>query len=101
MLLTIFFVIVPQVFVVYLDNIFPIVFACCGVEFAFCFFELILSFYVIWSFGQKNNALFELRNSQMLKHVTKKEKIKTSKEIEDELYSKFPLLKRLNSKEES
>ena len=87
-LLTLFFVLIPQIFVWILNNFFPIVFACAGVEFAFCFFELILSVYVIISFGQKNNALFELRNVQMIRHTNRQEKIKTSQEIEDELYQK-------------
>lgn len=95
MLITFFFVLVPQVVLLLLDkNIFPIIFACAHVEYAFSLCELCWSFYAMCTIIQKNTALADLRNAQTLGHITKRKKIKTSKEIEEELYERFPNLKK-------
>ena len=44
--------------------------------------------------SKRQSAVFYLRNSQTM-IINHEEKIKTSKEIEEELYIKFPLLRSL------
>ena len=92
-LISVFFIFIPQVMMMYLGSIFPIVIASGIVEFIFILLELCWSIYVIIAISQKNVALDELRNSQIIKKRRKKAKIKTSEEIEDELYSKYPKLR--------
>lgn len=92
-LVNLFFVLVPQVFACLLIQAIPMVYACGIVEGFFILAELIFSG-VVCVISQKNNALFELRSSQMIRHRNKSQKIKSSKEIEEELYAKFPKLKK-------
>ena len=47
--------------------------------------------------GNRQSALFKLRNSPVT-NQNKREKIKTSKEIEQELFVKFPYLRKGNNK---
>ena len=47
--------------------------------------------------GNRQTALFKLRNSPVT-NQNKREKIKTSKEIEQELFVKFPYLRKENKK---
>ena len=47
--------------------------------------------------GNRQSALFKLRNSPVT-NQNKREKIKTSKEIEQELFVKFPYLRKENKK---
>lgn len=95
MLVTFFFVLVPQVVLLLLDkNIFPIIFACAHVEFFFSLLELGWSISAMILIMQKNTALYDLRNSQTMGHVIKSRRIKTSKEIEEELYERFPNLRK-------
>ena len=60
--------------------------------------ELVFSIYTINYMLQRQTALFQLRNSPVSNKNTR-EKIKTSKEIEQELFFKFPYLRRGNKKD--
>ena len=57
--------------------------------------ELIISIYTMVYIGNRQSALFKLRNSPV-SNQNKREKIKTSKEIEQELFFKFPYLRKGN-----
>ena len=61
------------------------------------FFELMFLIYAFVYIGNRQSALFKLRNSPV-SNQNKREKIKTSKEIEQELYFKFPYLRKGNKK---
>ena len=63
-----------------------------GLEIIFCIFAMI-------KVSKRQSAVFYLRNSQTM-IINHEEKIKTSKEIEEELYIKFPLLRSLSKKKE-
>ena len=58
-----------------------------GLEIIFCIFAMI-------KVSKRQSAVFYLRNSQTM-IINHEEKIKTIKEIEEELNSKFPLLRSL------
>ena len=58
--------------------------------------ELFLWIYTIIYIGERQSALFNLRNSA-IDIKNQREKIKTSHEIEQELYYKFPYLKKANN----
>ena len=55
--------------------------------------EIVLCFYTMFYIGQRQGALFYLRNSP-ISNQNQREKIKTSQEIEQELFYKFPYLKK-------
>ena len=59
--------------------------------------ELILCLYTMFYVGQRQAAVFNLRNSSIT-IPNQREKIKTSQEIEQELFYKFPYLKKGNDK---
>ena len=61
--------------------------------------EFIISIYTMLYIGNRQSALFKLRNSPVT-NQNKREKIKTSKEIEQELFFKFPYLRRGNKEVE-
>ena len=54
--------------------------------------EIFLCLYAMFYIGQRQGALFNLRNSPIA-NQNQREKIKTSQEIEQELYYKFPYLR--------
>ena len=59
--------------------------------------EFIISIYTMLYIGNRQSALIKLRNSPVT-NQNKREKIKTSKEIEQELFVKFPYLRKGNNK---
>ena len=71
----------------------PIELSCVIVYDIISFIELLLWIYTIIYIGERQSALFNLRNSA-IDIKNQREKIKTSHEIEQELYYKFPYLKK-------
>ena len=71
----------------------PIEFSCVIVYDIISLIELLLWIYTIIYIGERQSALFNLRNSA-IDIKNQREKIKTSHEIEQELYYKFPYLKK-------
>ena len=59
--------------------------------------ELFLCVYTLFYIMQRQGALFNLRNST-IDNQNQREKIKTSQEIEQELFYKFPYLKKPENK---
>ena len=89
-----------QVFYVLKENvIFPIDWSCVIVYLLILLLELIFSIRAFVYIGNRQSALFKLRNSPY-SNQNKREKIKTSKEIEQELFFKFPYLRRGNKEVE-
>lgn len=87
-----------QVFYILKDEIiFPIDKSCMIVYSLIAALELVISIYTMVYIGNRQSALFKLRNSPV-SNQNKREKIKTSKEIEQELYFKFPYLRKGNKK---
>jgi hypothetical protein len=60
----------------------------------FAILEIILGLYTMFYVGDRQGALFYLRNSAIA-NQNQREKIKTSQEIEQELFYKFPYLKNV------
>ena len=58
----------------------------------FAILEIILGLYTMFYVGDRQGALFYLRNSAIA-NQNQREKLKTSQEIEQELFYKFPYLK--------
>jgi hypothetical protein len=81
------------------DIIFPIDLSCIILYFVISFFELMFLIYAFVYIGNRQSALFKLRNSPV-SNQNKREKIKTSKEIEQELFFKFPYLRKGNKNDE-
>ena len=75
--------------------VFPIDWSCVIVYLLSLLLELIFSIHAFVYIGNRQSALFKLRNSPY-SNQNKREKIKTSKEIEQELFFKFPYLRRGN-----
>ena len=63
------------------------------IELIFEVLEIIFCAIAMVNVSKKQTAVYYLRNSQAL-IVNKEERIKTSAEIEEELYIKFPQLKQ-------
>ena len=63
-----------------------------GLEIIFCILTMI-------KVSKRQSAVFYLRNSQTM-IINHEDKIKTSKEIEEELYIKFPMLRSFNNRRE-
>lgn len=76
------------------NNVFPIDYATTIVLLIFEVIEIIFCIRAMCRVSKRQSALFYLRNSQTL-IINPKEKIKTSSEIEEELYIKFPMLKQM------
>ena len=68
-------------------------FACGIVYLIFSLLELVICFYTMLFISEKQGAVFFLRNTKIA-ISNQKEKIKTSQEIEQELYYKFPYLQK-------
>ena len=77
------------------DIIFPIDYSCIILYLFISIIELFTSIYAMIKMGRRQSALFKLRNSPV-SNQNKREKIKTSKEIEQELFFKFPYLRKGN-----
>jgi hypothetical protein len=72
---------------------FPMDWATGIIELIFEVLEIIFCAIAMVNVSNKQTAVYYLRNSQAL-IVNKEERIKTSAEIEEELYIKFPQLKQ-------
>lgn len=68
-------------------------YACVIVYLIFSLLELVICFYTMLFISERQGAVFFLRNTK-LAISNPKEKIKTSQEIEQELYYKFPYLQK-------
>ena len=79
------------------NAIFPIDYACFIVYNLISLIELVISISTMIYIGNRQSALFKLRNSPV-SNQNVREKIKSSKEIEQELFFKFPYLKKGNKK---
>jgi hypothetical protein len=89
-----------QIFYILQEEVlFPIDYSCMIVYSVIAAIELIISIYTMVYIGNRQSALFKLRNSPY-SNQNKREKIKTSKEIEQELFFKFPYLRRGNKEVE-
>ncbi len=55
-------------------------------------FELIFGGYTMFYVSERQSAVYFIRNARS-KNTNKRERVKTSAEIEEELYNKFPYLK--------
>ena len=87
-----------QIFYILQEEVlFPIDYSCMIVYSFIAAIELIISIYTMIYIGNRQSALFKLRNSPVT-NQNKREKIKTSKEIEQELFVKFPYLRKVNKK---
>ena len=87
-----------QIFYILQEEVlFPIDYSCMIVYSFIAAIELIISIYTMVYIGNRQSALFKLRNSPVT-NQNKREKIKTSKEIEQELFVKFPYLRKGNNK---
>lgn len=76
-------------------SIFPIEHSCVIVYFFIAVLELGLCIFTSYYIGERQSALYYLRNSQ-ISILNQREKIKTSHEIEQELFYKFPYLRKGN-----
>ena len=76
-------------------SIFPIEHSCVIVYFFIAVLELVLCIFTSYYIGERQSALYYLRNSQ-ISILKKRKKIKTSHEIEQELLYKFPYLRKGN-----
>lgn len=76
-----------------IKDLFPIEFGCIIIYGIFAIVETILGLYTMFYVGGRQGALFYLRNSAIA-NQNQREKIKTSQEIEQELFYKFPYLKK-------
>ena len=74
---------------------FPIQYACVILYCIISIVELIFCIFTFVYIGERQGAIFNLRNSPVSNQNTR-EKIKTSQEIEQELFYKFPYLKKRN-----
>jgi hypothetical protein len=87
-----------QIFYILQEEVlFPIDKSCMIVYSVIALIEFIISIYTMLYIGNRQSALFKLRNSPVT-NQNKREKIKTSKEIEQELFVKFPYLRKGNNK---
>ena len=85
-----------QIFYILKEEVFfPIDYSCIIVYLFISAIEFITSIYAMITIGNRQSALFKLRNSPV-SNQNKREKIKTSKEIEQELFFKFPYLRKGN-----
>ena len=97
--ITLIFGIGIQIFFILKEEvIFPIDYSCIIVYLFLAVLELGFSIYTMLYIGNRQSALFQLRNSPV-SNQNKREKIKTSKEIEQELFFKFPYLRKGNKKD--
>jgi len=77
-------------------NPFPIDWATTFVSIGFSFVEFLFSIFSIYTISERKTALYILRNSQTMS-VNPKQRIKSSAEIEEELFEKFPSLRKKNN----
>ena len=97
-IITLAFALGIQIFYILKEKVlFPIDKACMIVYLIIAAIELGFSIGAMIYIGNRQSALFKLRNSPVT-NQNKREKIKTSKEIEQELFFKFPYLRKGNKK---
>ena len=98
-IITLIFGIGIQIFFILEEGnaVFPIDYACFIIYNLIGFLELVISIYTMIYIGNRQSALFQLRNSPV-SNQNVREKIKTSKEIEQELFFKFPYLRKDKNK---
>ena len=97
-IITLLFAIAIQIFYILKEKVlFPIDKACMIVYSIIALIELGLSIAAMIYIGNRQSALFKLRNSPV-SNQNVREKIKSSKEIEQELFFKFPYLRKGNKK---
>ena len=75
------------------EQVMPIDIACTGIELIFIITELCLTCYAIKKVTKKQSAVFYLRNTST-KITTNDNEIKTSREIEEELFYHYPGLNK-------
>ena len=71
----------------------PVDLAVVYISIGFSIAEFFLSVYTIYAISERKTALFILRNSQTM-YVNKPERIKSNDEIEEELFNKYPELRK-------
>ena len=86
-----------QIVQILLHNPIHIQYSCVIIYELISLLELILCVYTLLYIGQRQGAFFNLRNST-IDNQNQREKIKTSQEIEQELYYKFPYLRKSENK---
>ena len=98
--MTIIFSALMQAFLLILDNgkklFFPSDYFIIYSILLFDVIEVILAAFVVFKISVKQTEMYYLRNSQITS-PNKVHRIKTSKEIEEELFIHFPNLKNFNS----
>jgi hypothetical protein len=77
------------------EQVFPIDLAITFIEFFFLIAEVILTYFAIKRINKRQAAVFYLRNTST--KITAENKIKTSNEIEEELYYHFPHLRGIRT----
>ena len=96
--ITLFFTGGIQIFYILQEEVlFPIDYSCMIVYSVITVIEFFTSIFTMVHMGRRQSALFKLRNSPVT-NQNKREKIKTSKEIKQELFVKFPYLRKENKK---
>ena len=91
----IFGIAIQIILVILLKSPPPIEISCVIVYEIISVLELFICLYTMFYIGERQGALFNLRNST-IDNQNQKEKIKTSHEIEPELFYKFPYLRKDN-----
>ena len=95
-IITVIFGLLIQFFLLFKENsIFLIEYSCVIVYFFIAVFELGLCIFNSYYIGERQSALYYLRNSQIA-ILNQREKIKINHEIEQELFYKFPYLRKGN-----
>lgn len=74
-------------------KVFPMDYATTIVEFVFVIIEIVFCAITMNRVSKRQSAVYYLRNTQT-RVINKEERIKTSSEIEEELYIKFPNLRK-------
>jgi hypothetical protein len=92
-MLSIIFCIPPQIFLLVGSQILPIDYAVVIIQLLFILIELILTIRAMLYIGKKQTAVFYLRNASTIT-TSEDNSIKTSAEIEEELYYYYPHLMR-------
>ena len=95
-IIAVIFGLLIQFFLLFKENsIFLIEYSCVIAYFFIAVFELGLCIFKSYYIGERQSALYYLRNSQIA-ILNQREKIKINHEIEQELFYKFPYLRKGN-----
>ena len=90
-IITFIFAFPPQIILIIGDQVLPIDYATGIIEIVFCLIEIIISIYLMSYVVKKQTSVFYLRNTLTELNLNEN-KLKSSKEIEDELFYNFPNL---------